>query len=266
MVADGDGIRTDFSGFRPLVPPPDRYWADPFVLERGGRSYVFVEEKLRAAGRGYIACLTLDREGGILEEQVVLQRPYHLSYPFVFEHQGETYMLPESAQNRTLDVYRCARFPGAWEYAGTLMRDVYLVDATLLEHAGRWWLFANRKDPGGSSWDRLHLFHADSPLSDRWTAHPRNPVVDDLRSARPAGRIFAHRGGLIRPSQDCSRRYGYALKFNRILKLDEREYSEQTEAALVPPRAGRVIGTHTWNSAGGLTVIDTLVRRARFSV
>jgi hypothetical protein len=265
MWTRGDRIKTDFEGFQPLHPPRDRYWADPFVLERSGRHYVFIEEKVYAVGRGHIACLTLAEDGRILDQQTVLQAPYHLSYPFVFEHLGEIYLLPESAQHRTLDLYRCTRFPDRWEPAGTFLRDVYAVDATLLEHAGKWWLFANLKEAGGSSWDRLHLFYADSPLAKSWTPHPANPIVNDLSSARPAGRIFRRGPDLIRPSQDCSRRYGYAVKFNRILTLDEGAYRETTEAALVPPRGSEIIAAHTWNSAGGLTFIDALIRRRRFN-
>jgi len=265
MVASGEELKADFSGFRRLVPPRDRYWADPFVIQRDGHYYVFIEEKIRAAGRGHIACLTLNQDGEFLARQNVLQKSYHLSYPFIFEHQGETYLLPESAQNRTLDLFRCVHFPDQWEYTATLMRGLHLVDATLLEHAGRWWLFANVKEDGGSSWDRLHLFHADSPLSEAWTAHPRNPIVNDIRSARPAGRIFLHDGNLIRPSQDCSRRYGYALQFNRIQTLDERNYAETGEAALRPAKRSEIIATHTWNTAPGLTVIDALIRHSKLS-
>lgn len=265
MWARGEQIRTTFESFRRLQPPHDRYWADPFVVERDGRYYVYIEEKLYAAGRGRIACLTMAEDGQVLDQQVVLEAPYHLSYPFVFEHQGEIYLLPESAQHRTLDLYRCARFPDRWEPVGTLMRDVYAVDATLLEHAGKWWLFANLKAEGGSSWDRLHLFSADSPLAGNWTPHPSNPIVDDVSSARPAGRIFRRGPDLIRPSQDCSRRYGYAVKFNRILTLDEHSYRETTESALIPPRGNEIIAAHTWNSAGGLTLIDALIRRSRLN-
>jgi hypothetical protein len=265
MVGRGEDLKSDFTDFRRLVPPPDRYWADPFIIQRDGRYYVFIEEKVLAAGRGHIACLTLDRDGELLARQTVLQKPHHLSYPFIFDYGGETYMLPEAAQTRSLDVFRCARFPDQWEYAATLMRGPYLVDATLLEHGGQWWLFANLKEAGGSSWDRLHLFHAGSPLSDSWTAHPHNPIVDDIRSARPAGRIFRRGDGLIRPSQDCSRRYGYALKFNRIRTLDEHSYEETGEAALQPPDGSEIIAAHTWNTAPGLTVIDALIRHSRFA-
>lgn len=252
----------DWSALRPLIPDKDRYWADPFIIKKENRYYVFIEEKILAAGLGRIACLTLDKEGALLSNQVVLERPYHLSYPFIFEHQDEMYMLPETAANRTLDVYRCLHFPDQWQFIKTLMTDIYAVDATLLEYKKKWWLFANVKEEGGSSLDALRLFYADSPLADKWTAHPRNPIVKDIRSARPAGRIFMQDGKPIRPSQDSSRRYGYALKFNRIEKLNEEEY-EETNVSSFFPKNGKILATHTFNQAGDFAVIDAIIRRTK---
>lgn len=251
-----------WEAFRPLMPEKDRYWGDPFVIQRDGRTFVFVEEKLYATGRGHIACLELGNGGELLSHRVVLEREFHLSYPFLFEHEGALYMIPESAASGTVDLYRCARFPYSWELQHSLLEGVYAVDATLLQHEGRSWLFANIKEEGGSSLNALHLFGAPSPLSRQWQPHPANPVVRDISSARPAGRIFRQGGELIRPSQDSSRRYGGAIKFNRILKLSEDAYAEEAIAAFAPG-GGRIRATHTFNQAGGLTVIDAVVRRPK---
>jgi len=265
VIMTGKNISRDsleWPALRPLIPDKDRYWADPFIIEKDHRYYVFIEEKILAAGLGRIACLTLDKEGGLLSNQVVLERPYHLSYPFIFEQGGEIYMLPETAANHTLELYRCVNFPNQWQFIKMLMTDIYAVDATLLEYDKKWWLFANVKEEGGSSLDALHLFYADNPLADQWTAHPLNPIIKDIRSARPAGRIFTRDGQLIRPSQDSSRRYGFALKFNRIEKLNEEEYKE-TNVSSFFPKGGKILATHTFNQAGDFTVIDAIIRRRK---
>jgi hypothetical protein len=250
-----------WSMFQPLIPDKDRYWGDPFVIARDELYYVFIEEKIFATGLGRIACLTLDRTGRLLSNQVVLERPYHLSYPFIFEQDGGTFMIPETAGDRSLQLYRCAHFPDRWEFVKTLMSGIYAVDATLLQYENKLWLFANVKEPGGSSLDALHLFYApQGRLTDEWTPHPCNPVVRDIRSARPAGRIFIQDGRLIRPSQDSSRRYGYALKFNHITRLDENEYAEQAVSTF-KPAGGKLLATHTFNRADNLTVIDAIIRR-----
>jgi hypothetical protein len=251
----------NWSALRPIVPDMKRYWADPFIIQKENRYYVFIEEKILSTNRGRIVCLTLDETGSLLSEQIVLERPYHLSYPFIFEHRGEMYMMPESAENRTVEIYRCVKFPDQWQYVKNLMTDIYAVDATLLEHENKWWLFANVKEENGSSLDSLHLFFADDPLADRWMPHPKNPIVRGIDSARPAGRIFFRDGKLIRPSQDSSRRYGFALKFNSIETLNETDYAEKNVSAFFPK--DNFLATHTFNQAGDLTVVDAVIRRRK---
>ena len=254
----------EWSKFKALIPPPDRYWADPFVLVKEDRYYVFIEEKMYQTGLGRIACLEVDANGDLTSNQTVLERSYHLSYPFLFEYQEQLYMLPETAQNRTVEVYRCAHFPDKWEFVQNLMQGVYAVDATLFEHESKWWLFANIKQTDdSSSLDQLFLFWADNPLSQTWNPHPLNPVVNNVHTARPAGHIFFQNGKLIRPSQDNAVRYGRALNFNRITKLSETEYEEVLEVKFEPPRGIKVLATHTYNKVEGLTVIDAVFRRRK---
>jgi hypothetical protein len=255
----------DWDGFTFLAPPRDRSWADPFPVEHGGRVLIFIEEFERSTRRGYIACLSLDPGGKIISNTPVLERPYHLSYPFVFEHAGGWYMVPETGARRTVELYRCTRFPDQWVFQKTLLEDIHAVDATLLEHDGRWWMFANVvEDVGGSAWDSLHLFYADDPLSESWTPHPLNPVVADVRSARPAGRIFLRGGVLCRPSQVSTPRYGHALRLNRIDVLTTTNYAETCLETLIPPRGSNLLATHTYNAAGNIAVIDVQSRHFRF--
>ena len=265
LTARGLGMDSlEWSNFKALIPPPDRYWADPFVIVREDRYYVFIEEKMYQTGLGHIACLQLEANGDLISNQTIIERSYHLSYPFLFEYQDQLYMLPETAQNRTVELYRCAHFPDKWEFVQNLMQDVYAVDATLFEHENKWWLFANiKQSDDSSSLDQLFLFWADNPLSQNWNPHPSNPVVNDAHTARPAGYIFFQNGSLIRPSQDNAVRYGKALNFNRITKLSKTEYEEVPEVKFEPPRGTKILATHTFNKAGEMTVIDAVFRRRK---
>jgi hypothetical protein len=259
------GIRADeekisFNGLKLKVPPRGVFWADPFLIERQGRSYVFFEELPFKDHRGRISFAEFQRDGSIGESHVALERPYHLSYPFLFENRGEFYMIPETGQNRSIEVYRCRSFPNEWAYHRTLMHDVRAVDTTLFEHLGVWWMFVNMAGEGGSTWDELHLFYADDPLTENWTPHPLNPIISDVRSARPAGRLFRRAGLLLRPSQDSSIRYGYALNINRITKLTKTEYEEELFERLEPPKGGKFLAVHTFNALNDLTVIDVVMK------
>lgn len=258
----------DFSlwRFKKLIPPRDRFWADPHVISRGGRYYVFIEEYFYATRRGRIACLEVDRDGNWTEPYPVLERDYHLSYPFVFEHHGHLYMLPETSERDAVELYRCVEFPKRWEFHKTLMEGVSAYDPTLHFYGERWWLFCNvRENEGASSWDELFLFHSDSPLADRWLSHPMNPIVSDASCARPAGRLFEHNGRLYRPSQNCTTRYGYGFNLSEIETLNEQDYSERVVASAYPHWDRRILATHSFNFAEGLTVGDALLKRSRWA-
>lgn len=250
--------------YEKILPPRDRFWADPHVIQRDGRYYVYIEEYLYATQRGHISLIEMDEEGNWTQPVAVLERPYHLSYPFVFEYEGELYMIPETASNRTIELYRCVEFPHRWEFQRNLMENVYAVDATLLERDGRWWLFANlREIDGASSWDELFVFHAEDFRTAAWTAHPRNPVVSDCKRSRPAGAFFEIDGRLYRPSQNCSVRYGYGFNFSEVNVLTETEYEESVVTTVEPDWERDLRGTHTFNAAGRLHLSDAYLRRRK---
>lgn len=260
----GEDLATDPSVFTRLVPPKDRFWADPHVIKRGDRYFIFIEECPFSTGKGHIAVIAMDATGRCDPPLTVLERDYHLSYPCVFEHQGALFMVPESEANRTIDLYRCVDFPARWEHVATLIDGISAVDSTLLHEQGRWWLFANVIDhPGASYSEELSIFHADELLGP-WVPHERNPVLSDARRARPAGAIFRRNGRLYRPAQDCSVRYGYGLRIHEITALSTENYSEVEVNAIFPDWDSSIIGTHTLSYTPGLTVIDALQPRRRF--
>jgi hypothetical protein len=188
----------------------------------------------------------------------------HLSYPFIFEWRGDYYMIPETGEKNVVELYRSAAFPFEWQLEKVLLEAKSPLDTTLIEVEGTWWMFVSIQEEGVLvNWDELHLYHADSPFGP-WKPHARNPVVSDVRSARPAGRLFWSDDVLYRPSQDSSMRYGYAVAVNRITSLSPTEYAETQVSKILPDWDKDVLGVHTLNTAGELTVIDCLVKRRRF--
>jgi hypothetical protein len=110
--------------FTVLEPPLDRIWADPFVARAQDSYFIFVEELFQlfhATNKGHLCVMEVDAHGRPGRMTRILEQAYHLSYPFVFEHGGQIYMLPETAGNRTIEVYRATRFPYQWEAHAVLM-------------------------------------------------------------------------------------------------------------------------------------------------
>ncbi|WP_263368587.1 glucosamine inositolphosphorylceramide transferase family protein [Edaphobacter bradus] len=242
-------------GFRIVRPPRDRFYADPFLVERNGRNYVFFEDYKFASRKGLISCCELDAEGNCSKPRVVLERKYHLSYPFLFTWQGNLYMIPETRDNRTIEMYRASDFPYSWVHEAVLMSDVAATDSTLLYYHEKWWLFTAGVLDHASPHERLFLFFAESPLGP-WTAHPKNPIVSDARHARPAGCLYFDNGQLIRPGQDCSKGYGYATQLHQVSVLSETDYHETLLTSIPPDRIPGSIGIHTFNQNDEFRVID----------
>lgn len=232
-----------------------RFFADPFVIWRNGVHHVFVEEFPFATEKGIISHFTIDQHGQATTPKEVLSRPYHLSYPFVFEQGGEFWMIPETSGNQAVELYRAERFPDKWVFEKTLINNIMADDVTLMKHQDRLWMFAAVSDWQSSKWDALGLFYADD-LHGTWQAHQANPVLLDARAARPAGALYRKDGELWRPAQDCSTGYGAGLSLCRVDRLDPVRFEQSVEHHFAPKGKGNLTGLHTLNEDHGLEVID----------
>jgi hypothetical protein len=249
--------------FKTLVPPRDRFWADPCAVKEGDRYFIFFEEWIYGRPKAHISVMEVDKSGPAGDSIPVLEPDYHLSHPFLFEWEGTHYLIPESAENRTVELYRAMSFPDKWELAGVLLTNVRAADATVACLGNLWWMFVTIGGQRVSKNDELHLFFAEKPLGP-WQPHRRNPVKSDVRSARPAGGVFRWAGHYYRPSQDCSTTYGHAIVLNRIETIDPANYHETEVARITPTWRPRLSATHTINAVAGLTVIDGCMRKPRF--
>lgn len=252
--------------YKRITPPKDRFWADPCLVCKDHKYYIFLEELIykQNAGKAHIAVIEMDDKGNYKQPEIVLKRDYHLSYPFVFEYKGAFYMIPETIEKSCIQLYKCIGFPNEWEFVMNLKEDIKAVDTTIFEKDGKVWMFTNIKEnPGGSSYDELFLFYADDLLTNQWRSHPGNPVVSDVKSARPAGALFFHENKLYRPSQDCSFRYGYATVINEVIEMTTTVYIEKPVSNILPNWSKDVVATHTLSHQKKLTVIDALVKRKK---
>lgn len=240
---------------RNLVAPGLDYWADPFPVVVDGRRLIFVEEYVDRDRKGVIVCLELHADGTALRLGVVLDEARHLSYPRVFRWQDRWYMTVESCEAGRVSLYTPRDFPHGWERATDIVSGRVCVDPTLHHHQGHWYLFGNISESGASPSDELFLFVAED-LHGPFRPHPANPIVTDVRCARPAGSVFEHGGRLFRPSQCCAPLYGTAVVFNEILELTPDAYAERQVSRLDARWAEDLDGCHTYNRCDDLEVLD----------
>jgi hypothetical protein len=210
--------------------------ADPFLFVHRDRLYVFLEaQQARCKGK-IVAWSTADL---IRFDPVgtVLEADHHLSYPFVFEAEGEIYMIPETAEAGEVSLYRFADFPRRPEKVRVLLRGNY-VDSALHRQGGLFHLFT-------SSEAGLELFTFQDLLRDIARPYPGGVITRDVARTRCGGAPIRVGAELFRMAQNGSRGYGRGLAAWRINRLEQDDYQETLHCDdILGERRG-------WNAAGG---------------
>jgi hypothetical protein len=236
---------------------PFTFLADPFALWREGRLHLFAEAYDYRTRHGVIDLLAFGPDLEFQSRRTVLREPWHLSYPFVFEAEGEVWMVPEAHRSGAVTLYRAAAFPDRWEAVLRLELDTPAIDPTVFRHEGRWWMAYSPTGSQAFKQGRLHLAFADR-LTGPWRTHPGNPVRVDRASSRPGGTPFVEAGVLTLPMQDCARTYGGAVRLLRIDELSPDRFRAHAEAPIAAPASAApyLDGLHTLSACGDLTLID----------
>lgn len=244
-----------------IESPPGTYWADPFLFVLNGCHYCFVEEYDYEKARGHIAVLEYS-DDAVRRIGEALVEPFHLSFPFIFEYDGNLYMCPETSEARQVRVYRCISFPDEWVHAATLMDNVGAADTMLFPHAGRWWLLTNMdRVPCDDYCNELRLYFGNDPLSDEWTPHPMNPIRVDSLGARNAG-MYRAADAIYRFGQRQGfDLYGAGIEVFEIRRLDTDRYVESSIATIGAGFSRTGKGTHHLSSCAGLSVVDTVMQK-----
>lgn len=252
----------------PWIALPDdgkRFYADPFLFEWQGRYFIFVEDCPHGSDKAVLSVAEIFEDGTASVPRCIIDEPYHLSYPQVFAHDGEIWMLPESGSGDNLVLYRAERFPDRWVRHSVLLPDCEIFDATLLDHGGRLWLFASQRDGYGSASDTMAVFHATS-LHGPWTPHVQNPVRIDRAAARPGGHFVQVGDRMVLPLQDGTRDYGGALGLADLVELNEKTVRLTLPVPVLASDKSPYPKIHTLNSSQHLEAIDCIspMIRSRF--
>lgn len=234
-----------------------KFLADPFGLWRDGQLHLFVEAYDYRTRHGVIEHIALDADFAPIRRSVVLKEPWHLSYPQVFEADGEIWMLPEAYKSGAVTLYRAPAFPEVWEPVVRLELDTPAIDATPFRHDGLWWLAYSPTGPQRWKQGRLHLAFAER-LTGPWRMHPGNPVRDGLASCRPGGTAWIEDGLPCLPVQDCTQTYGGGIRKLTITRLDTERFEAEASSPIGLPSgaAPYLQGMHTLSACGPVTLFD----------
>jgi hypothetical protein len=248
-----------------IEPPRNEFWADPFLFEYKKKTYVFFEIYEYSKDKGKISVGIIE-DDEIIEVTDCIDVDYHLSYPFLFEHENELFMIPETSQMKRLEIWKCNDFPSNWSLEKTCFEgeEHSLVDSTIAKDSNnQFWLFTNvGSGKFSDNVSNLSVFKIDSPMMNEIIPHKLNPVSMDCRSARNAGNIFTdNKGRLIRPSQaNQNGVYGECLNLCHVKELTIDTYEEEIIETITPEFKNGLGAVHHVSQAGSTFVVDGCYR------
>ncbi len=258
FFGSGNFMDSDLSKLKPIIVPDDEFWADPFLFKHKSQLYVFFEKYSYKTKKGIISC-GLIKDNELIDIVDVLDLDYHLSYPFIFKEDGEIFMMPETSENKRLEIYKCISFPNQWELYATAFNGERVFDAFFYNDKQKQkWLYINKKATSVSdNASELYIYKVDSVKLNKLESHKQNPVIIDARVARNGGAIFNYKNKIYRPSQsNTDGIYGKALNINQIEKLTLNEYLEKTIRRVEPNFKNEFFKIHHLHQIDGMFVFD----------
>lgn len=239
--------------YKTIEAPEGKWIADPILYEENGEHYLFVElfdRKKDKAGIGFYRFIN----NKPVFQKLIIEQPFHMSYPCVFSWNGEHFMVPESAAGNTVDLYRAVHFPDEWTLDCNLIRGQKYVDTTIAILGEQLFAFGYSKADDG--W-KLTCFSLDMKQK---KLHKVYEEFFQENKGRPAGPVLQEE--MIRPAQDCSRLYGEAIIWYKIDEINESFFREHpvgmmTVADLaIEGKADRI---HTYSRDTEYEVVDLRV-------
>ena len=242
------------------IPNTDEYWfADPLLYSDDGKTWLFVEAYNIKAGKGEIGVFDIV-DGRAINFRLIITMPTHMSYPFVFKHDGCYYMIPETGAAGCINLYKADSFPDKWSLEKQLLIGDCYRDSTIFEHEGQF-LMLSYKQNGTNSYNMknyLSLFKLDMDNKELTLI---KQVLDKDKINRPAGPCFKDSGGYFRITQNCHRIYGesmYVFKMNPTsLSIEPSLITGQIKGNNICIDGNKeILVTHTYSSTPDYEVID----------
>jgi len=197
--------------------------ADPFLIYENNTFYMFFESFNAVTEQGDIGLAQSSDSITWSYKQIVLDEPFHLSYPCVFKYNNEYYMIPETSAINAIRLYKANNFPYSWSFVETIASGKNFMDNTIFYFNSTWWLFT---ETGHN--DVLRLYYADSLFS-MWTEHPLSPIIaGDANITRPAGNVIQFDNRIVRLAQDDYPYYGNQIFAFEITNLTKQNYNEKS--------------------------------------
>lgn len=199
----------------------DRWFADPYLLEvTDNHIVVLVEEFCYKIRKGRIAKLVISRPDYVLQDmKIILELPTHLSFPVIYEKDGQVYVMPENSKSGGINIYR---YNAEYERLDLVheVGNLPLTDATIVKfHSGEEYVFSTKlPNPNGNKLE-IYLFDGESM---KMEGNAISSISFSSNIARNAGDAFYVGEQMYRPAQDCNKCYGNGPNIQQINRVGDK--------------------------------------------
>ena len=237
------------------LPHNKEYWfADPMGFDYKDKSYLFCEAFDRKNFIGKLGVFEI-RNGEPGNFRIILSENYHLSYPCVFTSKdGKVYMIPESGENLSLDLYVAEDFPYKWKKLKTLITGKNLADTTVFSFNNEYWFYSYEAKANCFT---CYLYKLELV---NYTVSLYCSKDFDNNNCRSGGYFISVDNKIICPIQDCRGMYGKSIIFNEFTieaeNFESKEiFSIDNEKIKIDGKNG-VDRLHTYSSTKSMEFID----------
>ena len=237
-------------------------YADPLLYDFSGDVYLYMEAFDRKQKKGCIACSKISN-GKIETPRVIIEEPYHMSFPMIFEMKNEVYMIPETEAGGTINIYINSGNPYEWRLLQRIKTNISIVDSVV---------YSSKDDTVSIIASTFDLENPKLTKYIMFQLKRENNIFsieysNDFNSSSKYG--YGNRNaGYIIGDLHCTQKstpaiYGYSSVFYQLNSINEKNIDEQFVSEVRPEQIRMIsdkkikpIGTHTYSIVGDYEVID----------
>lgn len=266
-----------------LLRPTYKYWfADPIPCILGNQCYIFMEVYDRFRKKGYIGVSSINNKRGTIgKPRKIIEEACHMSFPYVFHYQNNTYMIPETHEVKQIRIYKMGKDVYEWNLYHAYDTDKELSDTIVLVKDKELYLLNTEKNSKNPYQTKMHLFKVENLAAKSALIEIALDKCGNLSQVsegysyrnRNGGIVMWHQQKMYRIIQEAENLwYGKDMVIREILHYGDEGYAEsedimKLEADSVPVnirRKHKKLGIHTYGWADGFEVIDMNIRQLSY--
>lgn len=235
------------------------FQADPFLIEKDDKLYVFYEAFSFRNSKGTLRCRILDRE--LVELDDIKLEGFddlkcHLSFPYLIHINDQLFMIPESSERKEVILFQSIEFPARWKQVKVLISDIELTDNVFISINEACYLLS-------TTMDNEIIIHSADHIYGQWQR-----ITPSLKVSNPhhrgAGASYQVENKMYFLTQECTpETYGKSIYIKELVTLNDANFDENL-IEQINSSINHSDGVHTLNFSNNYIVYDTKINQFSF--